>query len=123
MDDQFRNHEKRRSVRLSARCPSVYLRFDKDGEPYDQRPSRTFNVSSEGAGIESSFEVDPGELLKVTLALGEQLVNFKAKVAYVNPKEDGGCQFGVSIQDIEKTDKIALTRFIYYFNPSQPSCG
>ena len=53
------------------------------------------------------------------MALGDDLISFRGKVIYVNPSEDQGFQFGTSIKDIAKMDKISLTRFIYYFNPSR----
>lgn len=70
-------------------------------------------------GLQSSSPVDPGEMLKITMALRDDLISFRGKVIYVNPAGDQGFQFGISIKDIGKMDKIALTRFIYYFNPSQ----
>jgi len=46
------------------------------------------------------------------------LINFKGKVVYVTGSEDQGFELGISIEDIANQDKIALTRFIYYFKGS-----
>lgn len=119
MQDRSRHHDRRKSVRLKATCPCTHARFDDEGKPYDQRPSKSINLSSEGIGLRSRFPVDPGEILKITMALGDDLISFRGKVIYVNPSEDQGFQFGTSIKDIAKMDKISLTRFIYYFNPSR----
>lgn len=119
MEDQTRSQDRRNSVRLDASCPCSYARFDDQGKPCDQRPSRSINLCSEGVKLQSSFAVDSGEMLKITMALGDNLVTFRGKVIYVNRLKDQDFQFGISIKDIGKMDKIALTRYIYYFNPSK----
>ena len=56
--------------------------------------------------------IDSGEVLDITMALGENLVTFKGKVIYVTPSEDQGFELGISIEDIENQERVALTRFI-----------
>lgn len=65
--------------------------------------------------MQSSLPVDSGEILKITMALGDDSVSFRGKVVYVTRSEERDFQFGISIKDIAKEDKIALRRFIYYF--------
>lgn len=105
---------------MPAVCPCTYVQLDHEGAPHDQRPSRTVNLCLEGVGLQSDYPVEPGETVKVTMALGQGLITFRGKVIYVNPSETQGFRFGVSIRDMDKMDKIALTRYIYYFNPSKP---
>jgi hypothetical protein len=119
MDDRARPQEKRNAVRLDASCPCTYTRFDDQGKPLSQRPSRSLDLSLSGVRLQSSFPVDLGEMLKITMALGDDLVTFKGKVVYVTHSEEQGFDFGLSIKDIGKMDKIALTRYIYYFKPSK----
>lgn len=119
MEQRLRPQDRRKSVRLTASCPCAHARFDDEGRPYDQRPSKSTNVSLEGVALRSKFPVDPGELLKITMALGEDLVTFRGKVTYVTSSRDKGYEFGVSIRDIDKMDRIALTRFVYYFKASK----
>ena len=76
------------------------------------------NVSLGGVRLQSSFTVDSGEVLDISMVLGENLVTFKGKVIYVAGSEDQGFELGISIEDIADQDKIALTRFIYYFKGS-----
>ena len=121
MEDQSRPHERRRSVRLRASCPCTYTRFDDDGNPYDQRPSRSVNLSLAGVALQSDFPVETGETLKISMALGDDQISFRGKVVHVTPTEDQAFRFGISIGDIGKMDKIALTRFIYYFKPFKAS--
>lgn len=115
MEETFRFHDRRSSIRLKMDYPAVCTRLDNLGRPYDQRISRLINVSLGGARLRSSFSVKTGEVLDVTMALGKNLVNFKGKVIHVIASEDQGFEFGVRFTDSEHQDRIALTRFIYHF--------
>jgi hypothetical protein len=115
MEDTFRFHERRDSIRLNMDYPALYTRFDNQGRACDQKISHSMNVSLGGVKLQSSFPVDSGETLDISMALGENLVTFKGRVAYVKGSEDQGFELGISIEDIEDQDKISLKRFIYYF--------
>jgi hypothetical protein len=118
MEDTLRFHNRRDSIRLKMDYPVLYTRFDNQGRACDQKISRSMNVSLGGVRLHSSFSVDFGEVLDITMALGENLVTFKGKVVYTTGSEDRGFEMGISIEDIENQDKIALTRFFYYFKGS-----
>jgi hypothetical protein len=115
MEDAFKFHDRRESIRLRMNYPAIYSRFDDEGREYDQKISRSMDVSLGGVRLQSSFPVDSGEVLDITMALGENLVTFKGKVVYVTSSKNHGFELGISIEDIEDQDRIALTRFIYYF--------
>jgi hypothetical protein len=119
MKEPFRVRDRRNAMRLDVKCPCAHTRFDDGGNPYDQRPSKSLNLTAEGVGLHSRFSVDVGEMLKITMALGDDLITFRGKVIYVNFSQGQGFQYGISIKDIDKMDRIALTRYIYYFNPSK----
>ena len=118
MEDSFGFQDRRGSIRLKMIYPAIYTRFDNQGRAYDQKISRSMNVSQGGVRLQSSFLVDSGEVLDITMALGENLVTFKGKVIYVKPSEDQGFELGISIEDIENQDRVALTRFIDDFKGS-----
>jgi len=118
MEDTFRSQDRRNSIRLKIDYPAIYTRFDNQGRECDQKISRSMNMSLGGVRLQSSFPVDSGEVLDISMALRENLVTFKGKVIYVTGSEDQGFELGISIEDIAKQDKIALTRFINYFKGS-----
>lgn len=118
VEDTFRFHNRRASIRLKMIYPALYTRYDTQGRAYDQKMGRSMDVSRGGVKLQSSYPVDSGEVLDISMALRENLVNFKGKVVYVTGSEDHGFESGISINDIEDQDKIALTRFIYYFKGS-----
>jgi hypothetical protein len=119
MEDQSWAREKRKWVRINTHRPCIVVRFDEEGNARDQGASSTLNLSSEEVGLETDFSVRPGEILKITMALGDQLVSFRGRVAYVKHSEGQSFQSGISIGDIGKMDRIALARFIYYFKPPE----
>ena len=114
MEDAPRFQNRKDSIRLKVIYPAIYTRFDNKGREYDQKTCRSMNVSQRGIRLQSSFPVDSGELLDVTIALGGNLVAFKGKVVYVASSEGEGFEFGISIEDINDQDRVALTRFIHY---------
>lgn len=118
MEDTFRFHDRRASVRLKIDYPALCTRFDNLGRRCDQRISHSINVSLGGARFQSNFPVNPGEILDITMALADKLVTLKAKVVYVTASEDRGFEFGVSFIDSEHQDRITLKRFIYHFKGS-----
>ena len=120
MEDTFSFQDRRGSIRLKMIYPAIYTRFDNQGRPYDQKISRSMNVSQGGVRLQSSFLVGSGEVLDITMALGENLVTFQGEVIYVKPSEDESFELGISIKDIENGDKNTLTRFIENFKGSGP---
>jgi len=119
MEVTLRFQERRDSIRLKMDYPAICTRLDDQGREYGQKISRSMNISLGGMRLQSNLPVDPGEVLVITMALGENLVTFKGKVIYVTPSEGKGFEFGISIEDIENQDRITLTRFIYYFKGSR----
>jgi len=115
MEDTFRFHDRRASIRVKAEYPALCTRFDNVGRQRDQRISHSINVSLGGARFHSNFPVNTGEVLDITLALKDNLVTFKAEVIYVTPFEGQGFAFGVSFIDSKPQDRINLNQFIYHF--------
>jgi len=114
MEDRLTFQNRKDSIRLKVIYPAIYTRFDNKGRPCDQKICRSMNVSQRGVRLQSNFPVDSGEVLDITIALGENLIAFKGKVVYVASSEDQGFEFGISIEDIEDQDRGALFRFIHY---------
>lgn len=119
MEDSYKFHDRRGSIRLRMMYPALYTRVDDKGRAYDQKISRSMNVGLGGVKLQSSYPVDSGEVLNISMALRENLINFKGKVVYVIGSENQRFELGISIEDIEDQDRIALKRFIYYFKGSE----
>jgi hypothetical protein len=78
MEEKPRDAERRDSVRIKGVYPAVYTRFDEQGRPFEQKPSRSMDVSEKGLRLQSSFPVHPRELLDIAVALRDRVVSFRA---------------------------------------------
>lgn len=96
MKDRFGLRERRNLDRVKMNYPATYTRYDKWGNPYDQKIAKVVEVSLKGVKLQSSFPVDSEEILGIILALSESLVTLLGKVVYVNRSKDEGFEFGVS---------------------------
>jgi len=110
MEHKPRIHERRSSIRHNMIYPAIYTRFDNQGRPFDEKPSRSVNISLGGVRLQSSFAVNPKEVLDVALALEDSLVSYKGEVVYVVYSQDKGFELGISIKEIENGDRMALNR-------------
>jgi hypothetical protein len=48
MEDTFRSRDRRGSIRMQMIYPTLYTRFDNQGRAYDQKISRSMDVSQGG---------------------------------------------------------------------------
>jgi c-di-GMP-binding flagellar brake protein YcgR len=112
MHGRFRFQDRRNSVRLKTVYPVLYTQFDRRGRACGQTPSKSMDISSGGVKLKSSFPVDDGEILEITMALGPSMVTFRGKVVHVTPSEDQSFELGIRIEQIENQDRIALARFV-----------
>ena len=97
---------------------TTYTRYDNWGNPCDQRIAKVVQVSLKGVRLQSSFRGEPGEMLDVTLALGDNLVSFKGRAIHARLSEEQGFELGISIEDIEDEQRATLIRF--FVSNSEP---
>jgi len=95
--------------------PATYALFDKQGNPCDQKIAKVEDVNLKGVRLQSSFRVEPGEILDVTLALGDNLVSFRGKVIHARLSEEHDYELGVSIEDIGDDQRATLILFYSSF--------
>jgi len=112
MKDEFGMRDRRNLDRAKINYPATYTRYDKWGSPCDQKIAKVTDVSLRGVSLQSSFRVEPGEILDVTLALGDKLVSFTGKAVHARLSEEHGFDLGVSVEDIEDEQRATLTRFL-----------
>ena len=112
MEDEFGVRNRRNLDRVKMNYPATYTRFDKQGNPYDQKIAKVTDVNLKGVRLQSSFRVEAGEILDVTLALGDKLVSFKGKTLHARLTEQHDYELGVSIEEIKDEQRAALIRFL-----------
>ena len=117
MEDKNLLEERRKSVRHDMVYPTIYTRVDKQGEPRDQKPARSLNISVGGMRVETSFHVRRNELLEISVALADNLVTFMGRVIHVSLSKNQEYELGISIEDIENEQRIALNRLVHHLRP------
>jgi hypothetical protein len=104
--------ERRKTDRLRTNQLASYTRYDTLSQPGEQVIARLTEVGLGGVRIESGSPAQPGEMLDVTLAFGNNLVSFKGKAIHMTPSRDEGFDLGISIEDIEDQQRVALIRLL-----------
>jgi len=70
------------------------------------------DISLDGIKIETGREVRPGDLLDLTLLVGESLVKAKGRIIYVEELLDGMFQAGIVFQDISPEARASLLTYL-----------
>jgi hypothetical protein len=120
MKNQPKLRDRRNSIRFNQIYPAIYARFDDQGRPFDEKPSRSMNISLGGVRLESGFAVESEEILEITVALPDSLVTMLGKVVYVTQSEDQVFEFGISTQRIEYERMTPLVSYLQRILASGP---
>ena len=101
-DDLF---ERRRAERRYALKFLDYEIIAETGEVTGRGLARTLNVSEEGLRLETGQFFDPGQQLRITLGLDNDLVQIDGKVVNSQPETDELCTSGVMFLEFNEEDR------------------
>lgn len=101
-DDLF---ERRRAERRYALKFLDYEIIAETGEVTGRGLARTLNVSEEGLRLETGQFFDPGQQLRITLGLENDLVQVDGKVVNSQPETDELCTSGVMFLEFNEEDR------------------
>ena len=101
-DDLF---ERRRAERRYALKFLDYEIIAETGEVTGRGLARTLNVSEEGLRLETGQFFDPGQQLRITLGLDNDLVQVDGKVVNSQPETDELCTSGVMFLEFNEEDR------------------
>jgi hypothetical protein len=107
MRDRVGFEERRSFVRVKRIYPAIYSRLDKGKRPFDEKPSRSLNLSLGGLRLQSVFPVNPKEVLDIDMALEHSLASYRGEVVYVIRSDDESFEFGIAIKEIQNGDRMA----------------
>jgi hypothetical protein len=102
-DDLF---EQRRAERRYALNFLDYEILSASGEVSGRGIARTLNVSEAGLRLETGQFFEPGQLLRITLGLGNELVQVMGRVVNSRPETDDLCSSGVMFIEFDPADRI-----------------
>jgi c-di-GMP-binding flagellar brake protein YcgR len=105
--------------RKDPRIPSInlisYVSFDEHDQPMMQGMGRTLNVSEGGILLETHVPLDPHRKVRLTIAMEDELVEFKGRIAHSAKREDGGFTTGVEFIEMNDEKRRHLGQYIVLF--------
>lgn len=96
--------ERRQTERRYALNFLDYEIISGDGEVLGRGLARTLNVSAAGLRLETGQFFDPGQLLRITLGLGNDLVQLSGRVVNSQPETDDLCSSGVMFLEFDPAE-------------------
>ena len=85
--------DKRRTPRVDSPNLLTYVCFDERNSMVSQGMGRTLNVSEGGILLETHVPIDPQHLILLDIALEDDLMQFRGKIAHTRKREDGHILF------------------------------
>ena len=101
-DEMF---ERRKDERRYALNFLDYEILDDSGEVVGRGLARTLNISEDGLRLETSLFFEPGQQLRITLGLDNDLVQVTGRVINSQPENDELCSSGVLFVELDGQDR------------------
>ncbi len=102
--------EKREADRIDSLNLS-YVLLDEKGRSIHQGMGRTLNISEKGILLETSFPIDPGYIVVLTIGLDNETIDIKSKVSHQRQFENGRYGTGLTFFEMPETVLDALRQF------------
>ncbi len=107
--------DERDSQRHFPRIRNVLLveisRFDEQGFRADLATGRTLDLSSGGVRLELHHPLPLRSVVGLTLALGNELIQVRGKVVYLEEVDEFRCAMGIEFTDLDDKGVDLLDRF------------
>ncbi len=107
--------DKRRSPRVDSPNLLTYVCFDEKNSMVSQGMGRTLNVSEGGILLETHVPIDPQHLILLDIALEDDLMQFKGRIAHTRKREDGRIESGVAFVDLDEKKTQFLRQYVAIF--------
>ncbi|MEZ4526079.1 MAG: PilZ domain-containing protein [Desulfobacterales bacterium] len=114
--------EKRRHPRVDSLNLS-YVCMDEDGNVTGEGMGRTLNVSESGILLETSFRMVPGQIISLTVAIGEYLLDVKGQVIRCTQSEEKTFLTGIEFEKLDLEGFAILRKFVKLFQTKKTGTG
>lgn len=111
--EEKRRHKRFNSLNLSYVC------VDESGRIVYEGMGRTLNVSESGILLETYFPTELGQILSLTIAFEENLLNIRGKVVHCRERQHGKYETGVQFSETEQDVNDVLKQYIIAFERQQ----
>ena len=106
--------EQRKSVRINSLNLS-YIGIDENNVTVKQAMGRTLNVSEHGILMETHFPIDSKQIVSLSLALEDDLIDMKGEVVYSRPGEKDKYETGIKFIEVQESSQRILNKYIQAF--------
>ncbi len=107
--------DKRTNTRIDSPNLLSYICRDEDDNEITQGMGRTLNVSGGGIMLETHVPIDPQLIVTLTIALEDDLMDFKGKIAHTRKRENGKFEFGIEFIEMNDEKRLFLKQYILLF--------
>ena len=113
------NIEKRTKPRKSSLNLLYFSCYDLNNNQITQGMGRTLNVSEGGILLETHVPIDQDMTVSLTIALEDELMDFKGKAAHIYKSEGGKYEFGMEFIDMDEQRRLHLKQYMLIRNDEE----
>jgi len=113
--------EQRKTVRINSLNLS-YIGIDENNMTVKQAMGRTLNVSENGILLETHFPIDSKQILSISLALEDDLIDLKGEVVYSRPGVADRYETGIKFIEVKAASQQILKKYIQAFKKINVNC-
>ena len=111
--------EKRTDQRVESSNLLSYICLDENNHEMMQGMGRTLNVSEGGILLETHVSVSPQYIVSLTIALEDELMDFKGKIAHSRKRADGKFESGIEFIEMDEEKQVFFNQYILMFRRQQ----
>jgi len=107
--------DQRKNPRIQSSNLLSYVSCDETDQEIMQGMGRTLNVSEGGILLETHVPIDQHHVVTLTIALEEELMAFKGRVAHATKLKDGGFLSGIEFTEMDEKKRQFFRQYVLFF--------
>ncbi|MBW1767467.1 MAG: PilZ domain-containing protein [Deltaproteobacteria bacterium] len=107
--------EQRKNLRVDSHNLLSYVCVDENNREVGQGMGRTLNVSEGGILMETHTLIDPEYPIVFTIAMEDDLMNIRGKIAFNKQREDGKYETGIKFIETDEETIRFIKQFVVIF--------
>jgi len=107
--------EERKNLRIDSLHLLFYVCCDENINEMIQGMGKTLNVSEGGIMLETHVSIDVELNILLTIALEDDLMDFKGKIVHSRKREDGKFEYGIEFVGINPEKHLFLRQYMLIF--------
>ena len=107
--------DQRKDPRIQSSNLISYVSCDETDQEIMQGMGRTLNVSEGGILLETHVPIAPHYVVTLTIALEDELMEFKGRTAHSTKLKDGGFRSGIKFMEMDEEKSQFLGQYVLFF--------